>query len=64
MGREAEARKRAGLAGFFFSCLNQMLVMIQSNFDSTFSFFPKQFIYSSNVSNSYKINKTNIKILN
>jgi len=44
MGGEAEALKRAGLAWFLSSCLNQTLVMIQSNFDSIFSFF-SQAIY-------------------
>jgi len=51
-------------ADSYASFLNQLLVMTQSDFDSTFSFFSKQFIYSSNVSNSYKTNKINVKILN
>ena len=38
------------------------IAMIQSNSFSPFFFM--QFIYSSNVSNSYKIHKTNIKIIN
>ena len=51
----------ADWADSYASFLNQLLVMTQSDFDSTFSFFFKQFIYSSNFSNSYKTNKTILK---
>jgi len=54
----------ADWADSYASFLNQLLVMTQFDVDSTFSFFSKQFIYSSNVSNSYKTNKINVKILN
>jgi len=49
------------LAQFPSLYLDLMLVVIQSPFESTSSFFSKQFIYSSNFSNSYKTNKTILK---